>query len=78
MSSDILPTIKIIRDGQEVVINLSDYDASKHQLAGYHAPEPSKLEDMTATQLRDYAKKNDIDVKGLKSKEDLLAVIKGE
>lgn len=78
MSADILPTIKVIRDGKEVVINLSDYNPEKHKLAGEESTEPKSFDDMTATELKAYAGENNIDVTGLRSKVDLLAAVKGE
>lgn len=79
MSADILPTVKVIRDGQEVIINLTDYDPDKHELVGQKQEEqpetPISLEDMTATELKEYAQENDIDITGLRSKADLLAAV---
>ena len=76
--SDTCPTIKIIRDDVEVVINLFDYDPEKHVIAGQEqvkSEAPTAFEDMTATQLKEYAAENDIDVTGLRSKADLLAAV---
>lgn len=74
--SDRCPVITVIRDGVEVRINEIDYDPSVHKLLG--EVETPSIDEMSATELREYAKENDIDVKGLKSKDDLLKAVKGE
>lgn len=79
--SDICPVVTILRDGVEVRINASEYDPKVHKLAGVGSTpvtEDKSVQDMTATELREYAKANDIDVKGLKSREQLLAAVTGE
>ena len=70
-----LPTVKILREDVEVIINESDYDPKVHKLVGETENEEKPLTEMTVTEIREYAKENDIDVKGLKSKEDLLAAV---
>ena len=77
--SDTCAVVTVIRDGVEVRINATDFDPKVDKLA-FDEPntgEPSvkSREEMTATELREYAKEHGIDVKGLKSREDLLKAV---
>lgn len=73
----LLPTVIIKTENGPVVINETDYDPKIHVIEGGEEASLS-LRDMTATQLKSYAAENNIDIKGLKSKEDLLAAITKE
>lgn len=72
-------TIRVYRDGVEVTINKSDFNPEIEEPVDAEKAPEHKVEkvfaDMNATELRAYAKEHGIDVKGLKSKEDLLAAV---
>lgn len=46
--------------------------------ADEHEGEPKEIDDMTLAELKEYAKRNDIDLDGATKKEDVLAKVKGE
>lgn len=74
--SDILPTVVIKTVNGPVVINLSDYDPKIHELVEGNAPAAEgNLENMTATELKALAEERKVDVKGLRSKADLLKAL---
>lgn len=81
--SDILPTVVIKTVNGPVVINLSDYDPKIHELVEGDAPAvegdapaaEGDLENMTATELKALAEERKVDVRGLRSKADLLKAL---
>lgn len=72
MTNEVLKTVTIIQDKQEVRINECDYDAEVHQLAGEKEPKAVETEgtlsDMSFDELKDKAEELGVDTKGLRSK----------
>lgn len=77
--SEILPTLKIIQEGNVVTINESDYDPKVHKLAensGEQKEETEEgLESKSFAELKEIAEEKGVDVKGIRSKDAILKAL---